>query len=299
MDTQSSELAFSVHTFLKAIRSEGKSPNTLRFYDQGLASFASFLASEGHSLTLVDVLPSDARNFLASQLQRGLSPGTVDGRRRALVRFFNFLVEEGDMAISPMARVKRIKSPQQVVPSYSGDEIHTLLNNCSGKRFEDVRDKALILTFYDTGMRLGEVAGLLLDDVDWQVDRIKVRGKGAKERFAGMGSQLQRALLRWTRVRPQTGEGLWTNRLGHQLGKEAVRSIIKRRLRRVGIKGPRAVHRFRNSFAVQCLENGMHPDDLRELLGHTTDQMVRRYTQYGAQQRALRAHKNHSPADRL
>jgi len=292
-------LQFAVDSFLLALRSEAKSPKTVLFYADSLGAFLRFLEQRGRALTVAEVQTSDCREFMADMLSRNLSPATVDDRRRALNRFFNWLVEEEDIEVSPMARVRPVRVPVQVIPSYSAEEIATLLNNCSGRSFEDARDKALILALYDTGLRLAEISGIQTGDIDWGGTRIKVMGKGSRERFVGMGSRLQRTLLRWLRVRGTQEGALWATRQGTPLTSESVRSVVKRRLKEAGIRGPRAVHRFRNTFAVSFLENGGHPDDLREILGHSTDQMVRRYTRYGAQDRAVRSHQNHSPADRL
>ena len=296
--TQPLTLDQAEQLFLTSLRAEGRSPDTLRFYTDSLESFRRFLARP--TVTVADIFPQDCREYMANLHARGSRPATVDDRRRALARFFTWLLEEEEIPTSPMARIKPVRVPVMVIPSYTHEDIDKLLNNCSTRSHEDVRDKALILMLYDTGLRLREIAGLEIDDIDWNTGRIKVFGKGAKERFVGMGSRLQRALLRWIRVRPGDGQGpLWSTRWGSPFKPEAIRSMVKRRLRDVGVSGPRAVHRFRNSFAVSFLEDGGHPDDLRELLGHSTDQMVRRYTRDGAQNRAVKAHKSHSPADRL
>jgi len=158
----------------------------------------------------------------------------------------------------------------------------------------------MILVLLDTGVRLSELIGMKLSDIDNDKGYIKVLGKGAKERVVRIGKTTQKALWRYLIYRPQNGrKELWLTEEGKSLGSSGIQSLIKRLKQRAGINGNGSIHRFRHSFSINFLRQDRNVFNLQYLLGHSDLEMVRRYTATLGMEDALKAHEMASPVDAL
>jgi site-specific recombinase XerC len=131
------------------------------------------------------------------------APATVSFRYRARQQWFKWLIDEDELNANPMAKMKAPQVPEHPVPVLTADQMRTLFATCEkGKEFVDRRDIAIMRMFADTGMRLGEMAGLLLDDLDLDVDQVAyVTGKGRRQRACPFGNKTAQALDRYLRMR--------------------------------------------------------------------------------------------------
>jgi integrase len=220
------------------------------------------------------------------------SAATALNKHKSLQRFFAWLVEEGEVDVSPMVVVPKPRVPQALIPIMADDETRRLLAVCRGSGFAQVRDQAIIRMFCSTGARLAEIGDLCVCDVDLDTESVWLHGKGGKDRRVRFGPVTARALSRYIRVRGRR-EGaseipqLWLSVRGLRPLQPAA---IKVRLRQLGeAAGVDHVHahRWRHTFAHEWKLNGGNEGDLMLLMGWTSDEMARRYGQSAAAERAL------------
>jgi site-specific recombinase XerD len=283
-----------VNNYLIACKVEGKSPRTIGTYSMVLGSF---LCNRTNGKQPVS--PASIRAYLLS-LQERLKPVSLHIYHRSLKTFFNWLVMEGFLEENPMWNMKAPKVPKPTIKPFTETDIHNLLLLCSGGRFLDFRNRAIILVFLDTGLRLGEMARIQNDDVDFSHETITVMGKGAKERVVRIGKGAQKALLKYLLLRDDKHPCLWVTEERRPMTVSAIQTMIKRLCRRIGITDSKiGPHTFRHTAATMALRNGASPFDVQSLLGHSTLVMTRRYTETVNSQDAVKRHKLFSPVDCL
>jgi integrase/recombinase XerC len=176
-------------------------------------------------------------------------------------------------------------------------------------RLVGCRDRAIVLTFVDTGLRLSELAGIQLSDIDIRRGTIRVTGKGSKQRLVHMVTETQKAILKYLLQRRERYERykrddtlpcLWVTEECRPLQPEGIRQVVLRLGRRVGITGVRiSPHTFRHTFAILALRNSMGEFALQRLLGHSILAMTRRYTATFNDDDAILAHTKASPVAHL
>jgi site-specific recombinase XerD len=215
------------------------------------------------------------------------------------------VVREGFLPASPTAKIKVAKPKNKVIKPYTNDEIINMLAVCDNDyehnaKFLGSRNKAIVLVLLDAGVRLSELTGMTLEDINTSNGNIRVMGKGGKERVVRIGKVAQKSLWRYLMNRPRNDvEYLWLTEEGKPLSPVAVQCMVKRLKLRAGVGGTGNVHRFRHTFALNFLRVDKNVFNLQYLLGHSELEMVRRYTATLGMEDALKAHEKASPADLL
>jgi site-specific recombinase XerD len=240
------------------------------------------------------------------------APSTVHHYLKVARTFFIWARDEGYLPDSPeIAALLRLRLPPanyRDVQPYSDDEVDALLNLCEhdiqyGYRYLGVRNRAIISVFIDTGLRLEELTGMKLSELDPQLQQVRILGKGNKWRTVPINGQARKALkiyLAQYRAPAEAGtDAVWLTDAGQPMTYAAVKIMLARLKRRAGVKSGGGAHRFRHYFATRCLENGMDMNSLRMLLGHATLYMVLRYTKFVDSRRAFAEQREFSPLDRL
>jgi len=199
--------------FLLTCKVNELSPRTIADYEQKAGAFVAFCYSQG-AKEPQDITPNHIRVFLLVLRER-LKPSSVHDYYGAICRFFNWLVEEEVLDHSPFEKMRPPRVPKQVIQPFSQEDIRRMLVVIANDHsdFRAYRNRAIILTFLDTGLRLSELAGIRVHDVDFGNGIIKVMGKGRKERFVRIGKETQKAMLRYLLLRKDKQPWLWVTNI--------------------------------------------------------------------------------------
>ena len=281
------DLAILLPSWELALRSERKSPQTVKVYGDGVRAFLKWCASHGHSPALDRDL---MKAFVADLLDAGAEASTARSRQLAMRRFSAWLDEEGEIDEDPLLGLKAPKLDAKVTDSLSDDELRRLVKACSGKEFRDRRDDAIVRLMAETGMRAGEVCALTVDDVDLTRGLMTVRrGKGGKGRVAPFGAQTGVAIDRYLRARRThllaDTSALWLGDRGKGLEYYGLHKTLKWRAEIAGLKNFHP-HLLRHTAASRWLAAGGSEGGLMSVAGWSTRDMIDRYTRSTAADRA-------------
>jgi len=297
--------------FLLACRSERRSPSTLKDYKSKSGRLLRFLQAQGVENSC-DITPHHIRAWMV-ELSETMQMSSVADYVRVARRWFNWMVEEGMLQVSPTAHVKPPRTPVHVIQPLSLDQLNNLLALCdhdaiSGHVFAGVRNRAILLVLVDTGMRRAEVARMQLSDFNEDVDRIRVRaGKTHEERIVALHPTTQRAILRYLIVRSRllvsfnvSTESVWITRRAQPLVPMGITNMVSAIGKRAGITSVRcSPHTFRHTAGTLSLLNGASEREVRDMLGHKSDLMAKRYTATVGSEHAAERHRTFSPVGRL
>jgi integrase/recombinase XerC len=259
------------------------SAHTLRSYANDLTDFQAFLAARGTP----DLAAADlrlVRAWLAALHARGLAPASVARKLAALRSCFRFLVRRGVMEGNPAREARSPRQPRKLVTFLPIDEATQLVDGRAVGGASRARDIAILELLYASGLRVSELSGLDLDDVDRTECTVRVLGKGRKERIVPYGTQAARALETWLGERGEQGGPVFTNARGGRLTVRSVHTIVRRAARAAGITRRVSPHTLRHTFATHLLDGGADLRAIQELLGHSRLSTTQRYTHVGAEQ---------------
>jgi len=267
------------------------SAHTIRCYGTDLAHYAAFLLGPAAppDAADTDVLsdklrragPIDLRAYLAELRRAEYSRATVARKIATLRSFYKFLARRGEVARNP---VKVIRTPRQEkrLPKFlTPGDVERLLTTPKGTDMLSLRDAAMLEVLYSTGMRVSELVGLDLEDIDPVGEFVRVRGKGRRERLAPLGSYAMGALNRYLESRAAEGAGtpaVFVNRHGDRLNVRSVRRKLAKYLAIAGLDPTVSPHTLRHSFATHMLERGADLRAVQELLGHRSLSTTQIYT---------------------
>jgi integrase/recombinase XerC len=269
--------------YLKNVRN--LSPNTITSYRNDLEHFAEFVKRAGkRDLSAID--HKALRSFLANQRTRGYSRATVARRCACLRSFFHFLVESGVLTSDPASvlafSVKGVNPPRFLTEA----EAETLAEGSGGGTDMRLRDRAIIEVLYATGIRVSELCGLRLGDVDLDTGVIRVLGKGRRERVVLAGKCATDSVMRYIEeTRPALveagmydGEIVFLGKRGSPLDPRQARRIVDREFKAtIGGEGL-SPHTLRHTFATHLLSRGADLRSVQELLGHKNVATTQIYT---------------------
>jgi len=252
------------------------SSHTLRAYRKDLEIFFDYAKTEPEGIDMIDV-----RGFVAEQIKGGMNKTTV-GRRLSCIRsFFKFLHREGYIKSNPAKLVSNPKVSKLLPRFLSVDEVFSLVEKPEGIGFIPVRDKAILELLYSSGLRVSELSGLNIEDLNIKESLIKIRGKGKKERIVPVGSKAIDALKSYIIERmllKSKDKALFLNRMGTRLTDRGVRRIVVKYARDLAMYGHISPHTMRHTFASHLIQGGADLRVIQELLGHSSLSTTQKYT---------------------
>jgi integrase/recombinase XerC len=270
-----------VDRFLHHLRTERRlSPNTLQHYRRDLQAFCRYCADAGvPDWQSVDT--GQIRSFAAQAHRRGLGGRSIQRNLSALRSLYRFLLREGGVADNPALDVRAPRSDRKLPDSLNVDQMHRLLSLPADDALA-LRDLAIMELTYSSGLRLAELVGLDVTDLDLEKAMVRVTGKGSKTRIIPVGRKAQAALSTWLRVRrgmSREGEAaVFTARHGGRLSPRSVQKRLGTWSARQGLQRNIHPHTLRHSFASHLLESSGDLRAVQELLGHADISTTQIYT---------------------
>lgn len=265
-----------IKKFLRYLEVEmSASAHTLRAYKEDLEIFSSSVKSDIKNINLNDI-----RAFVAEQISGHKK--TTAGRRLASVRsFFRFLHREGCINYNPAKLVPTPKFTAALPKFLSVDDVFSLVENPKEMGFIHIRDRAILELLYSSGLRVSEIAGLNIDDINVKEGLVKVLGKGRKERMAPVGNKAVDAIRNYLVERvllKKKESALFLSKNGSRLTDRTIRRIVVKYAKAIGISGRIGPHTLRHTFASHLLQGGADLRVIQELLGHSSLSTTQKYT---------------------
>jgi integrase/recombinase XerD len=264
----------------------GRAAATLEAYRRDLLAYATFLARRG---TTVDgATTSDVEAHLDAVRRAGAAASSVARAASSLRGLYGFLLDEGTLVVDPTATLAARRAADRLPVVLTEAQAIALLASPSTDAPVDARDRAVLELLYGTGIRVSELVGLDLGDVDFDEELVRVTGKGDKQRLVPLGRGAAAALRAWLgppragllAAHPRTADGraVFCNLRGRRLTRQGVDLVVRRHARRAGLPAATSAHTLRHSCATHMLARGADVRVIQELLGHASVATTQRYT---------------------
>ena len=262
------------------------SPNTLSSYLRDVRQYLSWLEEEG--LSPIQASHADVEAYSRSMTARGKSAATVTRSQASLKSFYSWLMEVGQVEENPARGLTQTKVERKLPHILTSREVELFLEQPDPSDAKGCRDKAMLELLYATGIRVSELIGLNLDNLNLSAGFVRCASRG-KERIIPLYQTAVRALQHYVdRVRPRMVEhpdekALFVNMSGERMSRQGFWKIIKHYQEKAGIQKDITPHTLRHSFAAHLLENGADLHSIQEMLGHADISSTQIYTQLVSQ----------------
>jgi integrase/recombinase XerC len=292
--------------FLNYLRSvRNASPHTLRSYENDLSQFTAFLTPPGvETPAIAEVTHLMIREFMAHMHDLNLEKSSIARKLAAIRSLFKFALREGMVVRNPARLVATPKLPKRIPSVLSAEDLNAFLDGVvaapvttTGRRKRPgegnesrllvKRDRAILELLYASGLRVSELTGLNLADMDRKELMLRVRGKGSKERIIPYGGKAEQALEAYGPTRDQilrkagsrgNPQAVFLNHFGTRLTPRSVARIVKKYVRLINVNWDLHPHSLRHAFATHLLADGADLRAIQELLGHSSLSTTQRYT---------------------
>lgn len=281
MDWQSFKKGFEA--FLKLEKSLSK--NSVEAYIHDVDKLAQFLDIKGINTSVVHASQQDLRDFLKYINELGLQASSQSRIISGLKAFYKYLILEDILIKDPSVFIETPKIRRKLPEVLSIHEIDLLLNGLDLSKQENIRNRAMLEMLYGSGLRVSELINLQLSDLYYELEFIKVRGKGDKERLVPVGASALKHLNIYLKnirnhleIKKGNEDFIFLSRRGSKLSRVMVFMIIKELATSVGITKNISPHTFRHSFATHLIEGGADLRAIQEMLGHESITTTEIYT---------------------
>lgn len=277
---------------------KGLRDNSLTGYRQDLSQFAGWLAANGADLLACDRIL--VQRWLARLLEQGLHARSVARKLSALRSFYRWALSERLLQLDPTLLIARPKLGRPLPKSLTEADVEALLAAADGESALGLRDRAMLEVLYAAGLRVSELVGLTLSQLNLRQGLVRVVGKGDKERLVPLGEEAQDWLQRYLRdARPQllgqrSSDIVFPSRLGQPMTRQTFWHRIKQLALTAGVQKPLSPHTLRHAFATHLLNHGADLRVVQLLLGHSDLSTTQIYT-HVARQRLHDLHRRHHP----
>ena len=265
------------------------STHTSKNYLADLRQFSKYLGAKhptivtGGKPSLSKIDHNIIRGYLSDLFGKN-SPASIARKLASLRSFFNFWIKKGQISSNPAKEVATPKVPKRLPKFLTVDEMASLLNGPKDSDILSLRDKAMMEVMYASGLRVSELVGLNLEDVNLGEGVVRVLGKGRKERMVPIGSKAQTAFSNYLSRREElctkarATKAVFLNRQGDRITPRSVERMVQKYLRSSGIQKEVTPHVLRHSFATHMLNAGADLRGIQELLGHSSLSTTQKYT---------------------
>ncbi|MCE5311810.1 MAG: tyrosine recombinase XerC [Nitrospiraceae bacterium] len=280
------DLASCISKFIQYLEVErGASAHTIRAYEKDLKDFCEVCScgsDRPDSITQVEI-----RGYVSGLIMNGSSKSTVSRKLASVRSFFSYLYREGRIKLNPARMVPSPKNPKLLPNFLTVDDSFNLVQQPQGIGLRPVRDRAILELLYSSGLRVSELAGLDVDDLNIKEGLVKARGKGKKERIVPVGNKalealksyiVERMVYRKSRFYKDGEKALFLSTTGGRLTDRQVRRIVVKYARTAGIEGQIGPHTLRHTFATHLLMGGADLRSIQEMLGHSSLSTTQKYT---------------------
>ncbi len=257
------------------------SPRTVRAYRQALAHFHLFQPN----LSWQEVSADDCRNYLLELMKKEASRATIRLRFAALRSFFNYLTEHHHYASNPLLEISLPPLKKSLPHFLTLPQVTELLEHPTQREkskqappWMHARDKAILELFYSSGLRLSELVGLDIDDLNITEESVRVLGKGSRERLLPVGKLALEAIEYYCQLAKVSSGPLFLNKSRSRLSATAVWQMLKKYLRDLGFPASLSPHSLRHSFATHLLDRGADLRSIQAFLGHASLSTTQIYT---------------------
>lgn len=268
------------------LRTRNAAERTRKAYGVDLGQFVEW--ARARDAEPGEVRHRDVRRYAAALSAAGAAPASVARKLAAIRGLYDFLVRSERLGQNPADLVSSPKREEKLPRVLSADQVRSLLERIPARTALELRDRALLELTYSCGLRCEEIVDLNLDSIDFESERLRVLGKGSKERLLPVGEPAQRALRRYTeRGRPalvgdRAERALFLSKSGRRLSNSDVTRRLARWIREAAIGAGVSPHSLRHSFATHLLEGGADLRAIQELLGHASISTTQVYTRVDA-----------------
>jgi integrase/recombinase XerD len=288
------EVPFEVDEYLTWLAVEkGRSNNTLMAYRRDLSAFVAWL--NGHGRTIDDVGVEDLERYVGVLRSKGRAPASVARATVAIRALYRFCADEGFASADVGAMLAPPRVPSSLPKALTESEVADLIDSIDGDDAVSRRDRAMFELLYGTGMRVGELVGLGIGDIDRHDALVKVFGKGSKERIVPIGRSARSAIERWLCpegrdamaperwARRGDAEAVFLNARGSRISRQGAWTVVRHHAERTGLGTRLSPHVLRHSCATHLLEHGADIRVVQELLGHASLTTTQIYTRVSAE----------------
>ena len=259
------------------------SDKTIRNYGKLIGYLLDYLKEQHKVLCLEDVRPMYIKAYLMMLQERGAKPQYINDQLKAFKVLFRYLYEEGYTDSILTERIKNVKQPKTIIKTFTEQEVKKMTEYYSGHTFMEVRNRLMLMTFFDTGIRVSELIDLKLSQV--KDEYILIHGKGDKERVVPKSPLLNKWMFKYLSTREnffayrRVPENVFLSRNGRAMTTEAIHRVIKIAGKAVGVSRDIRVspHTCRHTFAQMQLKNGLDLYSLSRLMGHSNISITQRY----------------------
>ena len=274
-----------VERFLAYLEAErNASELTLKSYREDLTALCYFFEyDDGTYPEPAEFQASDLREYVSQMGEAGYARSTISRRLASLRSFFRFCKREGLVAENPAKPLRNPRKHRRLPHFLSNEEIGRLLETPEQDTPFGCRDRAILETIYSGGLRVGELVGLNISDLQLDEGLVRVRGKGKKERFCLLGTYAVSAVQAWIQrrnIKMKDGPDapVFTNKMGTRLSSRSVRRMVEKYIAITGLDSRTSPHTLRHSFATHLLDRGADIRSVQELLGHKSLVTTQIYT---------------------
>jgi len=257
--------------------------------DYGAATAVATKADVQLDQLVLKAQTDELRAYLGFLNEKKYSKSTIARKLATLRSFYKFLVKRGRLDSNPVTTIRTPKQDKKLPRFLEYDEVKRLLETPPIDTWLGARDRAIMETLYSTGMRVSELVGLNMDDVDFLGEVVHIRGKGKKERIAPISSSALQVIQHYMEFRSRRAQSspnfdskvLFVNKHGRRLSTRSVRRKMDKYLKMAGLDPAISPHTLRHSFATHMLNNGADLRSVQELLGHQSLSTTQVYTHLG------------------